>query len=164
MHHIYPLYSFISPPLPTQINTPFRGHLNCIKSFTNSISLEKIKNVIRSMVHCFPWIINRSLHRSPSMAWETGVGAMLCPSEKFSWAPEKNLQLYWHFITKQYNSIREGSEFMNRGPPAPGRVLGRVQILRPGGRRFLLFGVENKTRPPAGGLFLPGPHDFTIEK
>ena len=54
--------------------------------------------------------------------------------------------------------------------------LGKVQNLRPGGRRFVLFGVENKTCPPAGGAKNPAPpcrrpkilpaplHDFTIEK
>ena len=53
--------------------------------------------------------------------------------------------------------------------------LGKVQHLRPGGRRFVLFGVQNKTCPPAGGAKKSRPlpeakeftcplHDFTIEK
>ena len=49
-----------------------------------------------------------------------------------------------------FRVVREGSEFTGWG-----------------GRRFVLFGVENKTRPPCRRpKILPGPplHDFTIEK
>ena len=47
-----------------------------------------------------------------------------------------------------------------------GLSLGKVQNLRPGGRRFVLFGVQNKTRPlpEAKNFTWPPLHDFIIEK